>query len=253
MPGILRKTILGTAALTVLIGTICPYVEARSPNEVDPPASEKTKEIKPVFRKYLDSHLIPTFTDGFDRSGFVILGAGAVAGILAHQVDDNVNRFFTSKRHASQTITDIGNFFGTRYFNLIAAGVQMIWDPTNGLAHVEGILGANLMVFAMKKSVSRVRPNGKDDDSFPSGHTATAFASSGSLDYAYGTKAAIPAYTLTALTILARLQENEHWFSDVMVATSIGIFWARASGIHHNYLTPIIMKDGGGIRFSLAL
>jgi hypothetical protein len=31
--------------------------------------------------KYIDSHLKPTFTDGLDTGGFMILGSGAVLGI----------------------------------------------------------------------------------------------------------------------------------------------------------------------------
>jgi membrane-associated phospholipid phosphatase len=102
----------------------------------------------------------------------------------------------------------------------------------------------------MKNGIRRTRPNSENERSFPSGHTATAFASSGSLSYAYGAKAAIPAYTLTSLTMLARMQDNKHWLSDVIVASSIGIFWARSSGIHHHYLSPIILKEGGGVEFT---
>lgn len=200
--------------------------------------------------KYVESHLKPTFTNGWDTGGMMILGTGTVLGIVAHQYDDKVKRWFNKESRLSSGLTDFGNSFGTRYLNIAAAGVQMIWDRSNGLAHLEGLLGTNLMVFSMKKSIHRTRPNGENEDSFPSGHTSTAFASSGSLSYAYGWKAAIPAYTLTTLTILARLEDNKHWLSDLVVASSIGVFWARSSGIHHQYLTPIIFKEGGGIQFS---
>ncbi|TNF01139.1 MAG: phosphatase PAP2 family protein [Deltaproteobacteria bacterium] len=200
--------------------------------------------------KYVESHLKPTFTDGWDTGGLLILGTGTVLGIAAHQYDDKVKRWFNKESRLGSGLTDFGNSFGTRYVNIVAAGIQMIWDRSNGLSHLEGLLGTNLMVFIMKKSIHRTRPNGENEDSFPSGHTSTAFASSGSLSYAYGWKAAIPAYTLTTLTLLARLEDNKHWLSDLVVATSIGVFWARSSGIHHHYLTPLIFNEGGGIQFS---
>lgn len=202
------------------------------------------------FSKYYSSHLKPTFTDGFDQTGFIILGLGGVLGIVAHQYDKKMAKFFTEKERLGPTLTDFGNSFGTRYLNVVVAGTQMIWDRSNGLAHLEALLGTTVMVTAIKKSVNRTRPNGENQDSFPSGHTSAAFASSASLAYAYGWKAAIPAYALTSLTFMARMEDNKHWFSDLVVATSIGIFWARASGIHHNYLSPIILKEGGGVEFS---
>jgi len=200
--------------------------------------------------KYIDSHLKPTFRGGWDPGGLMILGSGAVLGLVAHQYDDKVKLWFNKKNRMGSALTDFGNSFGTRYVNILAAGIQMIWDRSNGLSHLEGLLGTNLMVFTMKKSINRTRPNGENEDSFPSGHTSTAFASSGSLSYAYGWKAAIPAYALTSLTLIARLEDNKHWLSDLVVASSIGIFWARSSGIHHHYLTPLIFKEGGGVQFS---
>lgn len=201
---------------------------------------------------YYKSHLRPTAVDGFDNIGISILVIGAISGVLAHRYDNKINRYFNKKERLGGSLTDLGNSFGTRYLNLVVAGIQMIWDRSNGVAHVESLLGTTLMVIAMKKSIHRTRPNQDNEDSFPSGHTSIAFASSGSLSFAYGWKAAIPAYTLTSLTILARLESNKHWFSDLVVATSIGVFWARAAGIHHHYLAPIIFKDGAGVRFTYA-
>ncbi len=199
---------------------------------------------------YFKSHLRPTFVEGFDRVGFTILATGTVLGAFSHQYDLKIKHFFNKKERLGRSLTKFGNSFGTRYVNILVAGIQMIWDRSNGLSHLESLLGTTLMVLAMKKSIHRTRPNGENEDSFPSGHTSIAFASSGSLSYAYGLKAAIPAYAVTSLTFLARLEDNKHWLSDLVVATSIGIFWARASGIHHHYLAPIILDDGGGVRFT---
>lgn len=198
-----------------------------------------------------EGHLKPSFVDGIDVTGGLILLTGAAASLAATEYDQKVKRFFNKKPRLGTNLTSFGNSFGTRYLNIMIAGVQMIWDPSNGMAHLEALLGTNVMVFMMKKSIHRTRPNGANEDSFPSGHTSSAFSSSGSLSYAYGWKAAIPAYTLTTLTILARLEDNKHWLSDLLMATSIGIYWARSAGFHHGYLTPIILKEGGGVQLSL--
>jgi hypothetical protein len=205
------------------------------------------------WHNYYNGHLKPTFTDGFDWTGATILGIGGALGIVAHQYDEKIKISFGKRNYINSDLTSVGNSFGTRYVNVIVAGIQMIWDRSNGLAHLEGLLGTTAMVLLMKNTIHRTRPNGEDEHSFPSGHTSAAFTSSGSLSYAYGAKAAIPAYTLTTLTILARLEDNKHWLSDLVVATSIGVFWARSSGLHHNYLAPIVLKDGGGVQFTFPL
>ena len=210
---------------------------------VGPPKKEMT------LKKFSKAHLIPALTDGFDTKGVTILGTGALLSLIAHQYDDKVKSYFNKKNRLGSTLTDFGNSFGASYVNIFVAGMQMIWDRSNGMAHFEALAGSTLMTFSMKKSIHRTRPNGENEDSFPSGHTSTAFASSGSLSYAYGMKAAILSYSLTSLTFLARMQDNKHLLSDVIMATAIGVYWSRSSGIHHHYLAPIILKDGGGVEF----
>jgi hypothetical protein len=237
----IRGLLTTAISLTILLGAFSTYADSIGPEQKD----------KFTIKNYAKAHLKPTFVDGFDRTGWTILGTGAVLGLMAKQYDEKVKDYFNEKRPMSRSLTDFGNSFGTRYLNVFIAGIQMIWDRSNGLAHIEGLIGTTVMAVSLKKAIHRTRPNGENEDSFPSGHTSAAFTSSGSLSYAYGLKAAIPAYSITALTFLARLQDNKHWLSDVVVATSIGVFWARASGIHHHYLTPIFFNDGGGVQFTL--
>lgn len=219
---------------------------------LDVKSSEQSVKHSRGLYQYSKTHLIPTMTNGFDLAGLGILGAGAALGLFSHRYDRKVQQFFNEKPRLGSKLASFGNSFGTRYINVAIAGIQMIWDPSNGLAHLEGLLGTTLMITALKQSINRTRPNGENENSFPSGHTSTSFTSSGSLSYAYGTKVSILAYSLSLLTFLARLEDNKHWLSDLVVATSIGIFWGRASGIHHNYLSPIILKKGGGVRFALS-
>lgn len=135
---------------------------------------ESEGDTKNPIVRYSKGHLKPTLTDGFDRTGFSILGAGAVLGLVAHQYDHKVKKYFDRKERLGSGLTDFGNSFGTRYLNVLVAGIQMIWDPSNGASHIEGLLGTTVMVLAMKKSIHRTRPNGENEDSFPSGHTSIA-------------------------------------------------------------------------------
>ena len=65
--------------------------------------------------------------------------------------------------------------------------------------------------------------------SFPSGHTTVAFALSTVLAEHFGTVwSRIGFYGFASLTAYARVLNNQHWFSDVIVGALIGI----SGGIH---------------------
>lgn len=87
-------------------------------------------------------------------------------------------------------------------------------------------LGVNIT----KKAVGRVRPDGSDDQSFPSGHAATAFLTATvfakefeGLSYWYP----VGAYGLATTTALLRRTNDKHWMSDVMAGAGIGILSAE--------------------------
>ena len=62
--------------------------------------------------------------------------------------------------------------------------------------------------------------------SFPSGHTTVAFGVATVIATEYADKPAIPiiAYTLAGLVGLSRINDNEHWASDIIFSAPLG--WA---------------------------
>jgi membrane-associated phospholipid phosphatase len=85
----------------------------------------------------------------------------------------------------------------------------------------ESLLITWTSVWALKFLVDEDRPTG-GDYSFPSGHTATAFATASVLASHFGPAAGVPAYTLAATTALARLEDRRHYLSDVLFGAAIG-------------------------------
>jgi membrane-associated phospholipid phosphatase len=79
----------------------------------------------------------------------------------------------------------------------------------------------------LKRVVGRERPNGMDDKSFPSGHTSNAFALAVVAERHYGWKAGVPAYALASVVALSRLQQNEHYLSDVIAGATLGYIVGR--------------------------
>lgn len=106
---------------------------------------------------------------------------------------------------------------------------------------------AGLMAIAvnsLKYSCRVMRPDGSQRNSFPSGHTATAFMTATMLHKEYGHRSpwySIIGYAAATATGVTRQLNNRHWMSDVMVGAGIGIL-ATEFGY---YLADLIFKDKG--------
>ena len=86
---------------------------------------------------------------------------------------------------------------------------------------------------ATKYSVKRQRPDGREWNSYPSGHTATAFMCATMLHKEYGETLSpwigATGYGIAATTGIFRVISNRHWCSDVMAGAAIGIFSTEAA------------------------
>lgn len=97
-------------------------------------------------------------------------------------------------------------------------------------------------VFSIKHLTRQLRPDGSSHTSFPSGHTAEAFASAEFLRSEYGHLSpwyTIAGYSAAAFTGYLRMYNNKHWLGDVAAGASIGIAATRFS----YWLYPKIQKE----------
>ena len=97
------------------------------------------------------------------------------------------------------------------------------------------------VVYSLKQTTHVMRPDGSNDHSFPSGHTATAFMTATMLTKEYGHKSpwvGIGAYAIAATTGLMRMANNKHWLSDVLTGAGIGILSTELG----YYLADLIFK-----------
>lgn len=82
-------------------------------------------------------------------------------------------------------------------------------------------------VNGIKYTTSEMRPDGSTRNSWPSGHTATAFMAATILHKEYGLTRSpwysVGAYTLATATGVMRVLNNRHWVSDVLSGAGIGI------------------------------
>ena len=79
---------------------------------------------------------------------------------------------------------------------------------------------------SLKKITHIQRPDGSSYESFPSGHTAEAFASAEFLRQEYKDVSpwyGIAGYAAATATGALRIYNNKHWLSDVVAGAGIGI------------------------------
>jgi len=79
------------------------------------------------------------------------------------------------------------------------------------------------VTYALKSTISKTRPNGTDDKSFPSGHTSVAFQGAAFIHARYGPKYAVPAYIAASYVGWTRVESDNHYTEDVLVGAAIGI------------------------------
>lgn len=66
------------------------------------------------------------------------------------------------------------------------------------------------------------RPNGKEYEGFPSGHTSSAFSSAGFMQKRYGHKWGIPTTILATLVGVSRITSNKHTILQVLAGGVLG-------------------------------
>ena len=86
--------------------------------------------------------------------------------------------------------------------------------------------------YALKHAIHSTRPDGTDNQSFPSGHTAVAFCGATVLHKEYGKVSlwiSVAGYTVATITAVDRVRRNRHHWGDVAAGAAIGWLSAEAS------------------------
>lgn len=86
--------------------------------------------------------------------------------------------------------------------------------------------------YALKHAIHSRRPDGTDNHSFPSGHTAVAFCGATVLHKEYGKVSpwiSVAGYTVATVTAVDRVRRNRHRWGDVAAGAAIGYLSAEAS------------------------
>lgn len=136
-------------------------------------------------------------------------------------------------------------------------------DLTIILGTAYALMGST--VFAMKNITKIKRPDGSARNSFPSGHTATAFMGAELLRREYWNISpwiGMTGYAIAAGTGFFRMYNNRHWLTDIIAGAGIGILSVQAAYwlypaisktffhkryLKNTYISPYISEYGKGL------
>jgi hypothetical protein len=196
----------------------------------------------------------------------VVVAVGGVLGAVALKNDGYLTE------HASAGGTDqvfaAGGKFGSGYTQAgIALGAYAIGRIAKNraalhigtdLIRTQALTG--LLTHTVKAVARRTRPNGSVDSatatySFPSGHASGSFATATVLWRHLGWRVGVPSSLLATFASASRLQQNEHYLSDVLVGAAIGIASGRTvtlgHGRHSLVVAPAPAAGGAVVTFTL--
>lgn len=198
-----------------------------------------------IFRKDLYSHPVP-------RKSFALQKAFAVpllftaAGLYSltdnewlskQEVQEERNEWMPTFRHRCDDYLQFAPIAAVYGLNI--AGVKAknnFANRTVMLLKAEIMMG--VLTFSLKKITAVPRPDTGSPTSFPSGHTAQAFAAATFMSKEYGHKSvwySIGAYSVATGIGAMRVLNNRHWVTDVLVGASIGILSTNIAYLTHQY------------------
>lgn len=143
---------------------------------------------------------------------------------------------------------------GVAFYALNLAGVKSKHSVVDGTAIyvlAEAIMSGS--TFSVKHIVGRDRPDGADNYSFPSGHTANAFAAAEFLNQEYRDVSpwiGYASYTVATATGVLRMYNNKHWLSDVVTGAGFGIASTKLAYLIYPHLKKLVVGKQA-VKYSL--
>lgn len=113
------------------------------------------------------------------------------------------------------------------------------------LIYLISTIVTNSTVSAGKKITKELRPDGSNYLSFPSGHTAKAFAAAEFMRQEYKNASpwyGISGYVIAAATGYLRMYNNRHWLSDVAAGAGVGIASTKFAYWVYPKISKLIFK-----------
>jgi membrane-associated phospholipid phosphatase len=96
-------------------------------------------------------------------------------------------------------------------------------DPDGRIQFYKSFGSTIAATWLLKETVHKERPDGSNDQSFPSGHAAAAFQAAAFVQRRYDDVPAWPGYVLATYCGWTRVEAKKHFTSDVLAGAALGI------------------------------
>ncbi len=217
-------------------GTVASTAPDGATGEQLPVAADNTVPQLPRVTPILDGNAFKLSAGDFKNffsadTGRTLAYVAIVAVASAPWDREGVNNGFNIPTAAFESGNVIGSFVFQAGAGFATYGVAKAFGNKKAAYVGRDIVRAQLlsqaMVQTLKYSIRRDRPDHSNNKSFPSGHSASAFATATVLQRHYGWKVGLPAYAIGGYVALARMAWNRHHASDVVMGAGFGIASAR--------------------------
>lgn len=164
--------------------------------------------------------------------------------------------FYFSGTHADDGVVRTGDNLQIG-IPLVAGMVSLLKEDYEGTAEwAEGVLWTAVATHTLKFAVDAERPNGNDNNSFPSGHTSAAFQGAAFLQMRYGWRYGLPAYAAASYVGYSRVHGEYHYWRDVAAgaAIAVGVQYAiteMGMSARNFFITPVVTDDQFSLYASL--
>lgn len=197
----------------------------------------------------------PPHKKSFNAKSYIIPGLMVAYGITAIENDglQRLNGEFKDEMYAEHPHKQIhiDNYLqfapAAMVFGLDAFGIKAkhnLRDRT--MLFLMSNIITNASVYSMKSISHQLRPDGSKYNSFPSGHTAEAFANAEFLRQEYKDVSpwyGVAGYAMAATTGYLRMYNNKHWLSDVVAGAGVGIISTKLAYWLYPKIQHKLFKD----------
>jgi hypothetical protein len=165
-----------------------------------------------------------------------VLALDSVEDTLGHEIQDDtvedkpLGSFSKLGDLAGQMIPNamyVGALYGMYYFT------DYVGYKDKSLHMLKSTAYTALTTTVLKKIVREPRPNSNNRESFPSGHTASAFAFASVIGTEHEWYWGAAAYTMAGFVALSRINDNAHRLHDVVGGAVIGLSYGLS--LHYLY------------------
>jgi membrane-associated phospholipid phosphatase len=198
------------------------------------------------------------FKGMLSQDNLLLAGIGGVSAAAGHNWDARSSAYAWGQDFGN--VMRPGDFAGSFLVQTGSAVATYAIGRATGSRKVTSIgsslfrahVVAQTVTQGIKFSVRRTRPDGTVL-SFPSGHTAAAFATASVLKAELGWKVGAPAYAAAAWVGASRMHARRHYLSDVIAGATIGIMAGRSvtvgSGRMKFAVSPAPVPRGVSVNF----